>query len=74
MTKDTQIGQLLSENASLRADNLLLTQQVASLEAKVLLLLEQIEDIDGFNQGIWITDGRMKAFEQARRFFRKYGK
>ena len=43
MTKDTQIAQLLSENASLRADNLLLTQQVASLEAKVLLLLEQLE-------------------------------
>jgi hypothetical protein len=36
--------------------------------------LKLIEDIDGFNQGIWITDGRMKAFEQARRFFRKYGK
>ena len=36
--------------------------------------LKLIEDIEGFNQGIWITDGRMKAFEQARRFFRKYGK
>ena len=36
--------------------------------------LKLIEDIDAFNQGIWITDGRMKAFEQARRFFRKYGK
>ena len=36
--------------------------------------LKLIEDIDGFNQGIWITDGRMVAFEQARRFFRKYGK
>ena len=36
--------------------------------------LKLIEDIDGFNQGIWITDGRMKAFEQARRFFKNYGK
>jgi hypothetical protein len=36
--------------------------------------LKLIKDIEAFNQGIWITDGRMKAFEQARRFFRKYGK
>ena len=33
-----------------------------------------IKDITAFNQGIWDTDGRMKAFEQARRFFKNYGK
>ena len=32
------------------------------------------KDITAFNQGIWDTDGRMKAFEQARRFFKNYGK
>lgn len=59
MTKDTQIAQLLLENASLRADNeelrcfnmslkadnLTLTQRVNSLEAKVLQLLNQMSSL-----------------------------
>jgi len=44
VTKDAQIAKLLSENAALKADNLTLTQRVSSLEAKVLLLLEQLKN------------------------------
>jgi len=42
VTKDAQIAKLLSENAALKTDNLTLTQRVNSLEANVLLLLEQL--------------------------------
>tara|TARA_Y100000401_G_C8277261_1_gene201497 strand:- start:158 stop:307 length:150 start_codon:yes stop_codon:yes gene_type:complete len=35
--------------------------------------LKLTKDIDAFNQGAFATDERMKAFEQARRFFKNYG-
>jgi hypothetical protein len=36
--------------------------------------LKLTKDIDAFNEGVFATDARMKAFEQARRFFKNYGK
>ena len=35
--------------------------------------LKLTKDIDAFNEGVFATDARMKAFEQARRFFKNYG-
>ena len=32
------------------------------------------KDIDAFNEGVFATDARMKEFEEARRFFKNYGK
>jgi len=44
VTKDEQIAKLLSENAELKAANLVLTQRVSSLESKVLQLLDQLSN------------------------------
>ena len=35
--------------------------------------LKLTKDIDAFNEGVFATDARMKAFEQARKFFKNYG-
>ena len=36
--------------------------------------LKLTKDIDAFNEGVFATDARMKEFEEARRFFKNYGK